>query len=179
MAIDIRTLIDGVLEKTGGYIDQPADKGGPAKFGINQATLSRFLERPVSPDEVKALDIGTARDIYELRYYRIPRIDKLPDAIQAFVFDSAITHGPRRAIRFVQQVCNDAGLGTLATDGLIGPKTEAVAATCYAQMQDWMMTALVHERQLFCRNIAASDRSQAVFLNGWLRHANSFLQHDA
>jgi lysozyme family protein len=175
MAVEIDQLITDVLKKEGGYVDHPADRGGPTKFGITQSTLSRFLEKAATIEEVKGLDIATAHDIYELHYYRAPRIDKLPDGIQPFVFDCAVNHGPRRAIRFVQRVCNDAGFGPLAEDGQMGPKTKAVASSCYETMQEWMLTALVQERQMFYGNIVAHDESQRVFLKGWLARARSFL----
>jgi lysozyme family protein len=175
MTVEVDQLIAEVLRKEGGYVDHPADRGGPTNFGITQATLSKFLERAVTVEEVKALDIGTAKDIYELRYYRGPRIDKLPDSIQPFVFDCAVNHGPRRAIRFVQRICNDAGFGPLAEDGLMGPKTKAVANTCHEHMGDWMLVALIQERQMFYANIVANDASQSVFLRGWLARARSFL----
>lgn len=175
MTVAVDQLIADVLEKEGGYVDHPADRGGPTKFGITQATLSKFLERVATVEDVKNLELGTAHDIYELRYYRAPRIDKLPEAIQPFVFDSAVNHGPRRAIRFVQKVCNDAGFGPLIADGLMGPKTKAVANSCYESMQEWMLVALVQERQMFYSNIVAHDESQRVFLKGWLARARSFL----
>lgn len=171
----IDEMINNVLSKEGGYVNNPADKGGPTKFGVTQATLSRFLERAATVDDVKNLDIGTARDIYELRYYRQPRIDKLPEAIQPFVFDCAVNHGPRRAIQFVQAVCNEAKLGPLASDGQMGPKTKAVADACYGLLGDWMVAALVEERKMFYASIVSSDESQRVFLKGWMARANSFL----
>ncbi len=175
MALDINQLIDDVLSKEGGYVNHPADKGGPTNFGITQSTLSRYLESVVSVDEVKTLDIQTARDIYELRYYRNPRIDKLPEAIQPFTFDCAVNHGPRRAIKFIQHVCSETGFGPLAADGLMGPKTKANADSCLASLGDWMLTALVKERRMFYLKIVENRSSQRVFLKGWLSRANSFL----
>lgn len=176
MAIDITHLINDVLVKEGGFVNHPADKGGATNFGITQETLSRFLEHAVSIEDVKNLDVQTARDIYELRYYRAPRIDKLPDAIQHFVFDCAVNHGPRRAIKFVQQVCNDAGFGPITVDGLMGPKTKATANTCCTSMgNDWMLLALIEERRMFYNRIVQRNPSQKVFLRGWLARANSFL----
>jgi len=173
MTID--EMINEVLRKEGGFVNHPADRGGPTKFGITQATLSRFLEKAATVDDVRLLDIETARDIYELRYYHQPRIDKLPEAIQPFVFDCAVNHGPRRAIQFVQTVCNEAKLGPLAVDGFMGPKTKAVADACYAAMQGWLLLALIQERKMFYLTIVANDESQKVFLKGWLARANSFL----
>lgn len=175
MAVAISQLINEVLSREGGFVNHPADKGGATNFGITQATLSRYLERVVTVDEVRALDVQTARDIYELQYYHAPRIDKLPEAIQPFVFDCAVNHGPRRAIKLVQQVCNEAGFGPLTVDGLMGPRTKAVADACNAAMGEWMVVALVEERRMFYLKIVERDESQRVFLKGWLARANSFL----
>jgi lysozyme family protein len=179
MAINVQQLIDDVLTKEGGFVDHPFDKGGPTNFGITQATLSKFLERAATVEEVQNLDVQTARDIYELRYYRAPRIDKLPEPIQPFVFDCAVNHGPRRAIKFVQEVCNDAGFGPLTVDGFMGPKTKAVAEACYAGLKDWMLVALVEERQMFYVNIVSSHPNQSAFLKGWFARARSFLPNVA
>ncbi len=175
MAIDVNQLIDEVLVKEGGFVNHSTDKGGPTNFGITQSTLSRYLERVVTIEEVKTLDIQTARDIYELRYYRNPRIDKLPEPIQHFTFDCAVNHGPRRAIKFIQNVCSEAGFGPLTADGLMGPKTKANADACLVSMGNWMLTALVEERRMFYLKIVENRSSQKVFLKGWLNRANHFL----
>lgn len=180
MARDIKSLIDAVMlgdvpADAGSHIHHASIESGPAKFGITPSALSRFLQRTVEPGEMEALDIRTAREIYMRRYYLEPGINQLPEAIQPFVFDSAIIHGPRRAIRFVQQVCNDADLGPLSCNGLMDHATQAAATACHAQAADWMMRVLVRERRLFYRNIAASDHSQQVFLEGWLARLDGFL----
>ena len=173
--MDVETMINQILVKEGGYVNHPADRGGPTNFGITQKTLSRYLEVAVTAEMVKALDVETARDIYELNYYRVPRIDKLPPPIQPFLFDSAVNHGPRRAIKFLQEVCNDAGYGPLVVDGLMGPKSKAQAYACLQELGDWMLVALVEERQMFYADIVTNDASQNVFLKGWLARARSFL----
>ena len=35
--MDVDQLIDAVIDREGGYVDHPADKGGPTRFGITQA----------------------------------------------------------------------------------------------------------------------------------------------
>lgn len=171
----IEQMIDEVLSKEGGFVNHPADKGGATKYGITQRTLAKYLEKSVSVDEVKALDVETARDIYELRYYRAPRIDRLPPELQPFLFDCAVNHGPRRAIKFLQLVCNEAGYGPLTVDGLMGPKTKAQANACLEYLQQWMLLALIEERQMFYLNIVDHNPQQQVFLKGWLKRAKSFL----
>lgn len=173
--MDITEMINDVLTKEGGYVNHPADRGGPTNFGITQKTLSKYLETAVTVDMVKAMDVETARDIYELNYYRAPRIDRLPPAIQHFLFDCAVNHGPRRAIKFLQETCNEAGFGPLTVDGLVGPKTKAQAYSCQESMGDWFLVALIEERQMFYVEIVENDETQIAFLKGWLNRARSFL----
>ena len=36
-SFDVDALIDGLIEREGGYVNHPADKGGPTCFGITEA----------------------------------------------------------------------------------------------------------------------------------------------
>ncbi len=175
MTTHLDLMIGEVLSMEGGYVNHPADRGGPTRFGITQRTLSKYLERAVTADEVARLDLATARDIYAQSYYYQPRLYLLPKALQSFCFDSAVNHGPRRAVRFVQSVCRDAGFGPLADDGLMGPKTKQAAHNGVAALGKWMCVALVEERQMFYANIVHHHPDQEVFLEGWLRRARHFL----
>jgi lysozyme family protein len=170
----VEAMIEDVIRREGGFVNHSADRGGPTKFGITQATLSRRLSRAATRADVEALSLDQAREIYRRDYYQGPRIDRLPAAIQPFVFDSAVNHGPRRAIAFVQQVCNQAGFGQLAVDGVCGPNTMRAAHDAAWAMKDWLLAALVEERRSFYQAIVAADPSQAVFLEGWLNRLAEF-----
>ncbi|MGI9492293.1 MAG: glycoside hydrolase family 108 protein, partial [Geminicoccaceae bacterium] len=111
MSKNIESMIDDVLRREGGFVDHPADRGGPTNFGITQRTLARYLGRDVAREDVRRLSRDLAAEIYRRSYYLEPRIDAAPADIRAFLFDSAVNHGPRRAVRFLQQVCNEAGFG--------------------------------------------------------------------
>ena len=90
------------------------------------------------------------------------------------MFDSAVNHGPRRAVRLVQQVCNGAGFGPIAVDGICGPQTRQVAVEADRAMGDWLLAALVEERRNLYREIVAGDPSQHVFLDGWMNRIAEF-----
>lgn len=179
MALSIDRMIEDVLRREGGFVDHPADRGGPTNFGITQETLSRHLGRDATAEDVRRLTQDVAENIYRKDYYTAPGIDALPERVQPFVFDSAVNHGPRRAIRFVQQVCNAAGLGDLAVDGICGPNTCRAAAEADRVMGDWFLAALVEERRNFYHAIVEADRSQEVFLNGWLNRIAEFDPRDS
>ncbi|MGI9493398.1 MAG: putative peptidoglycan-binding domain-containing protein, partial [Geminicoccaceae bacterium] len=103
-----------------------------------------------------------------------PRIDAAPADIRAFLFDSAVNHGPRRAVRFLQQVCNEAGFGPLSVDGLFGPASRQQADAASDEMGTWLLAALTEERRMFYRLIVERDPSQRVFLNGWMNRLAEF-----
>jgi lysozyme family protein len=170
----VEQMIDDVIRREGGFVNHPQDRGGPTNFGITQSTLSRHLGRPATIEDVRRLDPAIAREIYCQTYFERPRIGQLPVRIQPFVFDAAVNHGPARAIRFVQQVCNVAGFGPLAVDGACGPLTGRVAAAAERVMGDWLLAALVEERRNFYFALVEREPGQRVFLNGWLNRLAEF-----
>lgn len=174
MPLSVEGMIDDVIRREGGFVDHPADRGGPTKFGITQATLSRHLGRPATAREVAGLSDDVAREIYRHHYYEAPQIDRLPPRIQPLVLDAAVNHGAPRAIRMVQRVCVAAGFGPLRIDGVVGPRTRRVADACERAMGDWLVAALVEERRNFYHGLVARDPGQRVFLDGWLNRIAAF-----
>ena len=171
----INDMLADILSKEGGFVNHPDDKGGATNFGITHKTLSGYLNKTVSVDDVKSLKIETAKEIYKKQYYQQPKIDRLPTELQPFLFDAAVNHGSRRAIKFLQNVCNQYNFGPIDSDGLVGPNTCKKATACYTALNDWMMVALVEERQKFYVDIVDRNPRQSVFLKGWFHRAKSFM----
>lgn len=172
----IEMLIKDILRREGGYVDHPADRGGPTNFGITQKTLSLYMGRAALISDVKALQPDVAAEIYEQNYYYKPGIQKFPELIQGFIFDCAVNHGPRRAIKFVQEVVNEAGRQpALDLDGAMGPNTRSGAEWALAQMGEYFLGALIVERRNFYRAIVSHNPSQQVFLKGWMNRVNEFV----
>lgn len=169
----IDELLDEVIAREGGFVHHSADRGGPTKYGITQRTLSEWLGRPATVDEIRTLDEETAREIYIARYLAGPRIDTLPPEIVAQVFDMAANHGPRRAVRILQEVLGLAGW-RVDVDGVIGPQTRRAAFEARDQMGPLLVNAIADQRANFYRRLVVADPSQRVFLRGWLRRAASF-----
>lgn len=169
----IASMMADLLRAEGGYVNHPNDKGGPTKYGITQKTLSDFLKRPASIEDVKNLTMELATEIYLANYFYGPRINTLPEALQPQLFDMSVNHGPRKAIRILQSVLNMAGF-ECDQDGVMGPQTRKLVEVAYEQMQGFLANAISEAREEFYRAIVASDRSQAVFLKGWLKRAKEF-----
>ena len=166
-------LLDEVIAREGGFVHHPADRGGPTKFGITQRTLSAWLGRPATVDEVWRLDEETAREIYVSRYLAGPRIDTLPPEIVGQAFDMAVNHGPRRAMRILQEVLGLAGWA-VDVDGVIGPQTRKAAFEAQEAMGPFLSNAIADQRANFYRRLVDADPSQRAFLRGWLNRAEAF-----
>ena len=110
-----------VLQFEGGYVNHPDDPGGPTNLGITQSTLSSFIGRQATIEEVKALTPAKVAPIYRLRYWDRVQGDDLPAGVDLAVFDFGVHSGPTRSVMSLQRV-----LG-VADDGKLGPVTLTAA----------------------------------------------------
>jgi lysozyme family protein len=145
-----------VLASEGGYSDDSADKGGETNFGISKKS---------HPDEdIANMTLERAAEIYQKDYWMPIRGDDLPSGVDYVTFDSAVNHGPGNAGRFLQRASNRQ-IGTLTTDGVIGPMTIEKVARCEPR---GLICDILRERDIFYRKIVARDISQSKFMRGWL-----------
>lgn len=172
MTVD--ALIDEIIAREGGYVNDPDDPGGPTKYGVTQATLAAYLGRPVSASEVAALDRERVRRIYRSMYYDAPRIGLAPQALQPFLLDTAVNHGPAEAVRMLQRVLADTGATGLAIDGVMGPDTAEAARAAIARIGKRLLSSVADERRRVYLRLAAERPALGKFLGGWLARADAF-----
>ncbi len=173
----IERMISEILAQEGGYIHRSDEEGGPTHFGITQKNLSGFFGRYASLEELQLLSPTVASKIYKRNYYQAPKIDRLPQAIQPFVFDCAVNHAPRRAIKMVQTVCNDLGVyPILIEDGAMGPKTRRAAQWADRKFGSLFLKSLIEERKRFYRQIFACRPGQRILYEQWISHVQMFEQ---
>lgn len=158
MTVD--ALIDEIIEREGGYVDHPADRGGPTKYGITRATLARWRDRAVTAADVRNMDVGEARDIYLAMFVVNPGFEPLPEPLRSHVVDLGVTSGPYQAVRTLQRA-----LGDVSVDGILG--TETRAAIGAANVRD-LTRRFWQERVRFYSRIPAIRPTQLAFLDGWL-----------
>lgn len=155
-----------------GYVNNPRDRGGPTKYGVTQATLSKWIRRPASIDDVKNLKLDTAHEIFKAWYWDAMSLDGVKGPIDACMFDIGIVSGISIPPKFAQSICNAHG-SHLIEDGHLGPKSlEAINAMDTAV---FIRDFSVKTENRF-RAIVAHRPSQMVFLKGWLNRAHRLLQ---
>jgi lysozyme family protein len=172
----IDSLIDEVIDREGDYVNHPADRGGPTRWGITEGVA----RAQGYAGEMRALPRDLAADIYRRIYWTTPRFDQIArraPKIAAELFDTGVNMGTGTAVGFLQRALNalnrgardfpdimvDRSIGpaTLhALDGLLrarGPRGETVLLRAIEALQGERYIALAERRP-----------SQEAFLYGWL-----------
>ena len=124
---DVGALIDELIEREGGYVNHPADKGGPTCFGITEAVARAHGYRGA----MRSLPREEAAAIYRRLYWLRPRYDQVATRaprIAGELFDTGVNMGPAVATTFLQRALtalnrNGKDYGDLTPDGCIGPIT--------------------------------------------------------
>ena len=174
MTID--QIIDGVIRAEGGYVNDPADRGGETNFGITIATArDNGYAGPM-----KAMTRDFARGVYLKQYVAAPGFDMIGElsmAIAAELVDTGVNMGPKVAATFLQRALN--GLNSqgkdwpdLLVDGDTGEKTAAALKAFLGKRGAegerrllLLLNALQGERYLsLCEGRVANE----AFLYGWL-----------
>jgi lysozyme family protein len=171
--MNLTNLLDELLIREGGFVNDPKDRGGATKYGITQATLSKHLGHQASVEEVKTLSSNVAKEIYLADYYHAPRFHLLPEPLQPQMFDIGVNSGPPKAVRMLQEVCTMAGF-ECTVDGILGPTTRGVVERAYASMGNFLINALEEYREHFYNTIVENDPTQSKFLKGWLYRSKQF-----
>lgn len=187
----VLSMIKDILRREGGFTQNPSDPGHQLRvangdkwdsyctnFGVTQYTLSSYWKRQATISDVRELSQDEAIEIYRSEYFFKPGLNGLAPDLQPVMFDMAINHGPRRAVKILQTVCTKAGFA-LEIDGRMGFRTKRQSSLCFDLMGGWMVNALVEERIHFYDFLIARDPQLGQFKKGWYRRAKEFLVRDA
>lgn len=161
-------LIADLLAREGGYVNHPADRGGPTNMGITLKALSAHRGHQCTHHDVIALNKAEAAKIYELEYWIKPGFDRLrPNPVVAgMLFDTSAHSGAGTAVRLLQQAIG------VKVDGILGP----VTATCANRLDPPHLAALfIGERVSYLGELITRDPSQAVFAAGWMNRMRDFI----
>jgi lysozyme family protein len=170
-------LIEELIEREGGYVNHPADKGGPTRFGITEAVArAHGYSGPMAllpRDEAAAI----YRRLYWLRS-RYDEIAKRAPQVAAELFDTGANMGPAVATTFLQRALtalnrNGSDYADLVPDGRAGPRTLAaldgfLAARGRSGGETVLLRALEALQGERYLSLAERRPANEAFLYGWL-----------
>ena len=174
--MDPTDLIDAVIDREGGYVDHPADLGGPTRYGITR----RVARANGYAGDLRHLPRQTATTIYRRLYWAQPGFDRIATiapVIAAEMFDTGVNMGPPVAVGFLQRALNALNRGAsdypdIAVDSLIGRRTLAALDAFLAHRGRAGETVLLRAIEALQgeRYLTLAERRPAneAFLYGWL-----------
>lgn len=172
----IERILDQVLRDEGGYVNDPADRGGETNYGIT-LTAARAAGYTGT---MKDLPKSVALAIYRRDYVTQPGFDKVV-AIEPSVGEKLVNAGvnlsPTRAGTFLQRALNalnDTGTryAVLKVDGNVGPVTlDALRA-----LSRWrgpmgitaLLTTINSLQGAYYVGLTEATPSQRRFFFGWI-----------
>lgn len=171
-----RLAISEVVEREGGYVNHPDDRGGPTCWGVTQA---KAREHGYHGD-MRDYPVDAAFDVYDRDYWQRLKLDEIGSyspGLAVTLFDFGVNSGTSRAAKHFQRLLNSLNnrgryYQDIRVDGAIGPKTLASLTSYYAKRGDdgldVMAGSLNGLRIAFCVGITENAESQEAFAYGWL-----------
>ena len=175
--MNIEQYIDDLIKREGGYSNNPADKGGPTKYGITEATARANGYK----GNMRDLPLDLAESIYKKKYWFNPRFDQvnlINPAIAEELLDTGVNCGVSFAKPLLQRalnLCNQqgkAGYQDVVVDGVYGPATLNALKTYLKVRGNEGQKILLRVLNILQGNryieLAERDPSQETFFNGWI-----------
>lgn len=167
--------INALIAREGGYVDNPADSGGPTKFGITEQRARAYGHQ----GNMRDLPIDVARTIYRSMYWQRPGFDqvatRMPDLADELL-DAGVNMGPKVPATFLQRALNVLNRGAadypdINADGDIGEMTLHSIDRLKAKRpnaESLLLRAVIALKRARYIAIAEANPSQEVFEAGWL-----------
>ena len=126
--MNIEQYLEELIKREGGYVNNPADRGGATKFGITEAVARASGYK----GNMKDLPLEVAKAIYRKNYWTAPRFDQvnlISSAVAEELLDTGVNCGTGFAQPLLQRALNllnnegKAGYADLKVDGVYGSNT--------------------------------------------------------
>ena len=174
--VNVDAVIEELIDREGGYVSNPSDKGGPTCFGITEAVArAHGYAGPM-----RQLPREEAARIYKRLYWLRPGFDQVASrsmAVAAEMLDIGVNMGPAVAVTFPQRALtalnrDGRDYSDLTPDGRIGPQTLAALDALLKVRGTGGETVLLHALEALQgeRSLRLAERRPAneAFLYGWL-----------
>ena len=145
----------------GGFVNDPADKGGATMCGVTLSTYRQYYGSHLTVDDLKHISDVEWCHIMQTGYWDKIKGNQINNQyIAQLCADWCVNSGVKTAVRKIQEVLH------LDVDGLVGQKTLAAL-----NGSDWhdIFDKIYLARQNYYNNLVRRNVSYKKFLSGWLR----------
>ena len=151
MSSQLSRALKILAKHEGGYVNDPEDPGGETNWGVTVAVARANGYHGPMID----MPVEFAAKIYAKDYWD-DRLNSLPFPVVFNIFDAAVNHGKRQAVKFAQRAagCSD--------DGYVGPNT--LSAITGMDSSEFCLKFNAERLEFYC-NLRTFRR----FGKGWTR----------
>lgn len=183
--LNVEQIAKEIVDREGGYVNDPDDPGGPTKHGVTLGTLRQLGldldgDGDIDTADVRRVSRKKAVAVFLEHYFHAPGIALLPEAIQPSVFDMYVNAGGN-AVKILQRLLCQMGQ-EISVDGIVGPQTVQAAEAAASLAPNHFVDAYAIARRNFYFKLAdrrpASRkfaRSRAGGKGGWIKRAEVFM----
>ncbi|ELY2515187.1 putative peptidoglycan-binding domain-containing protein [Cronobacter malonaticus] len=170
-------VIDGILNIEGSYVNHPADRGGPTKWGITEKTARAHGYQ----GDMRDLSREEAYRILEEDYWTAPGFDRVAQYSLPVAFElceAGTNIGPAVPARWLQRWLNVFNrqqniYHDLTVDGVIGKNTlnalKEYLDYCGKEGEGVLVKALNCTQGDYYLEITEKREANEAFIYGWLR----------
>ena len=175
--MNIEQFLIELINREGGYVNNPADRGGATKYGITEAVARNNGYK----GSMKDLPIDTAKSIYKKQYWISPRFDQvnlINTAVAEELLDTGVNCGVAFAKPLLQRALNllnnqgKGGWPDLEPDGVYGPATLSALKIYFSKRGKEGERVLLKVLNILQGNryieICERNPSQEQFFFGWI-----------
>ncbi|OCY53992.1 glycoside hydrolase family 108 protein [Acinetobacter pittii] len=175
--MNIEQYLEELIKREGGYVNNPADRGGATKYGITEAVARANGFK----GNMKDLSLDMAKSICRKNYWTAPRFDQVnavSSAVAEELLDTGVNCGTGFAKPLLQRALNllnnqgKAGFPDLVIDGVYGSTTLGALKTYLAKRGKDGEKVLVRVLNIMQgqRYIEICERNptQEQFFYGWI-----------
>lgn len=182
---NVEEIAREIVAREGGFVNDPDDPGGATKYGVTIATMRALGldldgDGRVSEKDLHSLTRAQAEQIFVEYYFKRPGLVKLPEMLQASVFDMYVNAG-RNAVKILQRLLTRMGF-SVVIDGMIGPETIAAANDAAEAAPDHLADAYGIARRNYYYALAAQRVQSRKYVRkrdggkgGWIVRAETFI----
>lgn len=162
---DYRKLIPFIFKFEGGYVNDPADSGGPTNKGVTLNTFRSVYGRTKTINDLKHMTENEWRHIFKSLYWDKCKADDIADqSIANMLVDFAWHSGVTTAVKKLQKIVG------VTSDGICGVQTIGAINSRYAPETFNLLKAA---RMRYLQGIVKNKHSQARFMYGWTKRVNA------
>jgi lysozyme family protein len=181
----VQSIAAEIVRREGGYVNDPDDPGGATNLGVTIGTLRRLgldLDGDGKVDEadLRRLSPEQAVDIYVRHYFVGPKLNLLPEPLQASVFDMQVNAGSN-AVRLLQELLAAFG-DPVTADGAVGPQTAQASHAAMERAPEHLVDAYGIARRNYYYRVADRRPASRKYARardggkgGWILRAEEFI----